>query len=356
MLSITDEKSSLQALYLRARQEHAGRPSGLWSGFSCFQFPNGLLPYANSPVMHVALHLYRLASGAAYRAFDSGLDVSFRVRVQTLARMTGLPIRTIKAALHRLEQDKWIERKPQTTARGRFAATKIYLLDPRSGRRLETSQRYGLLSSNKYFPFITIPKDALWAIDSMRGVGAKAVYAAALAVASEQEHEIVAVKRSRWLEMSNVSRNTFASGLKYCTRKGLLAYRRGILTLNDPRTGKAPARWKYGRQFTKHDAPKWKFDLHRVEPEQWKATLEKLMRQTFPECDGWTPQTADVACPLCGEHGKFSMNFHKGTFKCFACSKGGGLGKLVQHLLHGTMDDAKKYIQDTIEESERIPV
>ena len=159
-------------------------------------------------------------------------------------------------------------------------------------------------------------------------------------------------------QLAHVGKNTFTRGLACCEAKKLLSYRRKILTLFDPLTGKPPARWKSPREWIDHANPTWKFDLGKITPSEWHAIVEKLLYQTFPDVDGWTPTTKELRCPFCKQHGEFSVNFHIARYTCHGCREAGMLGQLVKQVRGGDMNAAKQFIQEAIEEKERqeIPV
>jgi len=305
--------------------------------------------------MHIGLHLYALGAGVSYRSHESGYDVGIRVKMKTKAKdskaenTTNLSLRAVVSGFNQLEADGCIQRRKEKGYRLKI----IYLLDPQTRKRLQTHpMSYGLFSSNaeeECFSFITLPRDCLKAIDQMKHASEKGIYLAALALASKERNEIVAVDRSLWQKLANVSKNTFTAKLKTLIRKKLLSYRRGVLILHDPMTGKPSERWRNEREFIYHENAKWAFDLNGVKPEEWHTVLEKALRQTIPFFNGW--QTVkDFGCPFCGAVGKFSLSFDDAGFRCRACRDGHGkLGQLVKHALGADWNATKDYIKETIQ-------
>lgn len=352
-----------EVLIRRSRLAADDRPTGIWTGHSTFQIPLRLLEYAGQSPVHLALLLYSQGAGVSYRSPDWGNDVSFPSRIASRAKVSGLSARVVRSAFKRLETDGYISmRSNGNTDAGRYRARKIFLLDPQTGERLTTNPGiYGLFSSNatdEHFHFITVPRTSLEAVNAMEHASAKSAYLVALCFVSKAMDECVAVNRSLWQRLSHLGRNAFGRGLRYCIRKGLLSYRRGVLTVNDPATGKPTERWKHPRVRIEHENPVWKFDLNTVKPEKWRIVVEELLHASFPETDGWTHSTKDVGCPFCGEFGKFNVNFSESRYKCHAsgCRESGRLGQLVQRVHRTTMDAAKTFIQEKIREEERVAV
>lgn len=312
------------------------------------QVPISLLRYAGSPPAHLALHLYAQGAGVSYRADETGADVCFRVRVKTKRKATNL---TLRSTFSRLETDGYIQRKRERIASGRHRASRIYLLDPLTGDRLKTHPNsYGLLSENaqdECFSFITLPRDCLKAIDEMECASEKALFLAALCLVSKARDECVEVARALWRALAHVSKNSFTSALRSLTNKKLLSYRRGVLTLHDPLTGKPVERWRYPRKLVNHENAQWAFDLNKVTAEEWHAVLERALRVPIPFFDGWHT-VKELGCPFCGECGKFSLSFESAGFKCHAaCKEHGKLGQLVKHVLGVEWDAVKEYIKET---------
>ena len=345
--------SNPEVLLHRSRLVSDGKPSGIFSGFSTFQCPVTLLQYAGNPAVHLALLLYVQGAGTSYRSSETGADVSFLATIKRKAEVSGLSPRAVRSGFHRLEKDGYISlRMNRKTDAGRFRARRVFLLNPETGERLSTDPgSYGLLSSNasdEYFSFITVPRASLEAIHIMKHASEKAVYLAALCLVSKACDEVVFVERLLWRQLSHLGKNAFDRGVRYCISRKFLSYRKHVLTVNDPQTGKPTERWKNAGVRIEHENTHWKFDLNTVTPEEWQTVVEKLLHESFAG-DGWR-HGKDIACPFCGERDVFAVNFSLSGFTCHGCREKGKLGQLVQRVRGTNMGAAKVFIQETIKE------
>jgi len=212
--------------------------SDLWIGFSRFEVPEGVTKYAGKVAAHVLLLLYQSASGKSfYSATES--ELSFVAVEDHLAKKTGLTTRSIQLAFTQLESDGRIRRLRRTRPDGTFRTSVFTLLDS-SGSPLQTSPyKYGVCRQNDV-PFVTIPKASLDAINKMKLASQKAVYLSALALVHQHKKESgISVDRNEWQKLSGLgeSKYAFSSGLAYLKAEKLVTYRKGILTVNDPRKG-----------------------------------------------------------------------------------------------------------------------
>jgi hypothetical protein len=350
---LTWDDTNAKVFAYRSRLESEGKIHGLWNNFSSFQCPVELVEFAGSPAMHLALLLYQQAAVVSYRAREENRNVRFKVTIKNRATASGLSPRSVRSAFKVLERDGLIVRKRrQKGTDGRFLDTYVDMLDPQTGYALQTFPKvYGLLSSNAtndYFHFITVPKAALTAIKCMTHACEKSVYIAALCLASKAGDECVAVDRALWQQVSHVKRAAFSRGLKYCVNRGLVSYRSGVLTVNDPLTGLPTERWKHPREFIHHENPQWEYDLDKVTPDEWRIVIPKAFNGLAPLTDGWHT-LKEVGCPFCGERGKFNISYSDTRFRCHACIEGRGrLGKLLKRVLGTDMNSAKTFIQETL--------
>jgi hypothetical protein len=276
------------------------------------------------------------------------------VRVDKLALKTGLSARSIERAFKRLESDHRISRVRPTTSRNRFLASRITLLDG-TGLPLQTSPRqFRVCRENGLTPFITMPKASLEAINAMALASEKAVYISAHALASRQKNECVYVDKVKWLILSGLAENAFNRGVKQCKAKKLLSYGNGVLTLNDPQTGKPNMRWQHNRPRIEHDNPQWAFDLNSVTADQWHYVVEALLdRKLETDSSGWTLRTV---CPFCAYKEKFHVNFSKAAYRCHSCDAKGRLGWLVARVKGVNMTAAKEFIKERIAALETVTV
>ena len=275
-----------------------------------------------------------------------------------IAEVSHLPERSVKFAFKQLVEHHVIERKPgRRNDAGKFGAGRVHLINPQTGKRLSTDPgRYGLLSSNvtdDYFSFITVPRPSLEEIHTMKHASEKAVYLAALCLVSKAMDECVFVDRSLWQELAHLGKNAFNRGVRYCIGRKLLSYRKHVLTLHDPQTGKPTERWKNKGVRVEHENAHWKYDLDKFSSEEWRIVLEKLLHESITSFDGWRT-LQKIRCPFCGERGSFSMSMSTSSgFRCHGsgCRVHGKLGQLVQRVRGTNMDAAKVFIQETIEQN-----
>jgi CHC2 zinc finger len=334
------------------KEDQAGRPPWLWAGHSTFEFPEFVAEYAGQPEVHVLLHLYRRARGKSYKSMTA-TDLTLPVRVDKLALKTGLSTRSVERAFARLESDHRISRV-RPTSRGRFLASRITLLDG-TGQPLQTSPRqFRVCRENDLTPFVTMPRVSLEAINTMTLASEKAVYIAAHVLASREKRESVHVDKVEWLILSGLAENAFNRGVKQCKAKKILSYGSGVLTILDPLTGKANARWKNRKERIEHDNPHWAFDLNDITAEEWHFVVESLLsRKLETGPDGWTLHTV---CPFCTYKEKFHVNFSKSAYKCHECDASGRLGQLVMRVRNVNMDAAKEYIKQHQAELQRMRI
>jgi hypothetical protein len=327
------------------RQEQAGKPPWLWAGHSTSEVPSFITEYAGQPEAHVLLHLYRRARGKSYKSMTA-TDLSLTVRVDKLALKTGLSTRSIERAFVQLESDRRIRRVRKKRSDRRFLASQVTLLDA-DGQPLQTSPgKYRVCYENDYTSFITMPRVSLEAINAMPLACMKAVYIAAHALASREKRESIFVGKVEWLILSGLAENAFNRGVKQCKSKKLLTYGSGVLTILDPLTGKANARWKNRKERIVHDNPHWEFDLNSISAEEWQYVVESLLGRKFEtDSEGWTLRSE---CPFCRQHKqRFRMNFQQSQFKC-DCGQAGRLGQLVMRIKGTNMTAAKEFIKERI--------
>lgn len=333
-------------------ENESGKPTGVWIGYSKFEIPEFVLRYYGEAPAHVLCLLYHRASGKSYHS-TSEHDLSLSVREDTLASKSGLSTRSIERAFKQLESEHRIRRVRRKHPTGRFLASRVTLLDG-SGEPLQTSpQHYGLCRVSDLRPFITMPRASLDVLNGMTP-SQKATYISALALASRQKRESVFVDKQAWFIESGLGENAFGAAVAVCKRRKLLTYSNGVLTLNDPQTGRPTQRWKYGKDWIEHIDPQWEFDLNEVTEEQWHYTLESLLSRKFETAaDGWTLRTQ---CPFCFYKERFHANFTKAAYRCHSCDAKGRLGQLVARVKNISMGEAKKFIAEHIEALQKVEV
>ena len=333
-------------------ENQSGKPTGIWVGYSKFEIPEYVIQYEGQGVAHVLCLLFHRASGKSYHS-TSEHDLALTVREDSLALKSGLSTRSIERALAQLESDRRIRRVRRKHPSGRFLASRITLLDD-SAQALQTSpQRYGLCRANDLRPFITMPRACLDVLSGMTP-SQKATYISALALASREKRESVFVDKPEWFICSRLGENAFGAAVAHCKRRKLLTYSNGVLTLNDPQTGRRTERWKHGAEWVEHIDPEWDFDLNEVTAEQWHYTLESLLSRKFEiNPDGWTLRSE---CPFCFYKERFHANFTKAAYRCHSCDAKGRLGQLVARIKNVNMTAAKEFIKEHIEALQKVTV
>jgi hypothetical protein len=270
------------------------------------------------------------------------------VKEETIAERCSFGRWAVSHAIRKLEADCRIRvSRTRDTITGELKISIYLLLHSATKEPLKTSPGdYGFCHSNFERPYITLPAEAFDILPQMSR-SARAVYLTALAIGSARICTSFGVRRDDWKKESVLGRNAFNRGVSECLRKRLLTYRRGLLTLNDPETGRPSER--VGGSRVEHENPAWKFDLNTVDAETWRASVERLVKSSFTvdKITGWTHCKRDSYCPFCGKERTFRVNFTAAKFQCFACERNGGLGKLLMKLLGtASMTKVKVFIRE----------
>ena len=335
---------------MRAEEEKKLADS-FWKGHSRFQATHRVLSFKGRAESLILIYLFQLANSYSNSHIKVAV-IELKVKAEKLAQMTGLSSRAVYPALATLEAAGCIRIIPRKDPITKLTVTSIYLLlRPTTGEPMySTGGEYGICAANFERPYLTLLKDTLSTLVQMTPAG-RAVYLSAMAEASGRVRTSFAIRKQDWQKESLLARNAFGRGLYECLRKRLLSYsaKKQLLTLNDPATGKVSERWKYERQRVEHDNLQWKFDLNKVTAEEWRATIERLLKkQFFVGQNGWTHATREVFCPFCKEPRSFSVNFTTSQYRCHAGKCGdaatGRLGQLVQRVLGTSWTDAKTFI------------
>jgi len=324
-----------------------------WKGHSRFQVSHRVLSFKGRAESLILIYLFQLANSYSNVHIRVAV-IELKVKAEKIAQMTGLSPQAVYPALATLQAAGCIRIVPRTDPITKLTITSIYLLlHPTTGEPMySTGGEYGICASNWERPYLTLLKDSLPTLVQMTPAG-RAVYLSAMAEASVRVRTSLAIRKQDWQKESLLARNAFGRGFLECLKKKLLTYscKKQVLTLNDPATGKVSERWKYEHQRVAHDNPQWKFDLNKVSGEEWRATIERLLKhQFFVGQNGWTHATREVFCPFCKEPRSFSVNFGTAQYRCHAGKCGdaatGRLGQLVQRVLATTWRDAKTFIQE----------
>jgi hypothetical protein len=294
----------------------------------------------------VLIYFYERAAAVSFYS-EKEILIEIKVKVETVAERTGLGVRTVCRSIETLEAAGCIRvvRPRPDAVTGRRSINVYLLLHGETKEPLMSRPKvYGICHQNFEKPYITVHKEILKTVRQMTKPG-RACYLAALSVASLKLRTSFGITREQWKTETLLGKNGFNIGVSECKRRKLLTYRRSLLTLNDPVTGK-PSERVGGR--VEHENPRWKFDLNKVSAETWRATVQRLVKLPFiVGATGWTHATRETHCPFCREVRSFRVNFSTAEFQCYACERHGRLGKLVQKLLGtASMDKTKDFIQE----------
>jgi hypothetical protein len=334
-------------------EQQPGQSGKFWKNHSVFQVPARVVSFKGSSESLILLYLYKLANAVHLHCPDE-VQIELTVKEETIVAKTGLSTRAVSKAIRILEAAEYvrvIRRRDPATKR---VSTSVYLL-----LHTETKEplrafpkRFGVCHSNGSRPYITVPQEAREILNKMHASG-RAVYLSALLIGSRSMRMHLYITRNLFQDQSLLAVNGFCRGLKDCKKRGLLSYKRSVLILNDPVTGKPSERFKYADRI-EHAKPHWKFDLDTVTAEQWQRILEHFL-PGLPEGghNGWTRTSLQVRCPLCHEDRTFAVNTKTARYSCQSEKCGhGGKGRLAQlvHRIRGfsKMSHTKQYIQNCV--------
>jgi hypothetical protein len=330
-----------------AQREREQKQVGeFWQGHSLFQVPHRVVAFKGESEALVLIYFYERAAAVSFYS-EKEVLIEIKVKEETVAERTGLSMRSVSYAIATLEAAgciRVVRPKPDAVT-GRKSINAYLLLHGETKDPLVSQPKvFGVCHANFEKPYITVHKEIIKTVRQMTKPG-RACYLAALSVASLKLRTSFGITREQWKTETLLGKNAFNIGVKECKSKKLLAYKRGVLTLHDPLTGKISERVR-GR--VEHENPQWKFDLNSVSAEVWRAAIERLVKHPFiVGSTGWTHSTRETYCPFCHEVRSFRVNFSTAEFKCYACQRHGRLGKLVQKLLGtASMGKAKEFIQE----------
>ena len=324
-----------------------GEREGLWVGHSVFQLPVTVHRYKGAPEALVLCYLYELASGISFYS-DKPVVIELKVSQEKIAEKTGLSLRAVPGAIQELEADRCIRVERTRDETGRVTLNVYLLLHSTTKEPLQTTPKiWGVCHGNADRPYITAPKELLKVLMLMHPSG-RAVYLAALHLASVRQSMSFGVTRETWKSEILLARNAFNRGVKECAKRGLVKFKRQKLTVNDPTTGK-PSMKARGERVRHADAL-WQFNLDAITTDQWQRVAERLLkRQLTVNASGWTHTTADGLCPFCAEPRCFTMNFERSQWKCHHCNESGRMFQLVQRVLRETQAQrVREYITETL--------
>jgi hypothetical protein len=338
-----------------SKQEQQEEETGtFWKNHSVFQVPARVVAFKGGAESLVMLYLYKLAN-AIHIFCPEVVRIELNIREETLVENTGLSRAAVTRAIATLEASECvrvIRRRDPVTGRVR---TSIYLLlHSETKEPLQAfPKRYGVCHSNsERRPYLTVPQEARQTLNTMKPAG-RAVYFSALLIGSRSMRTEIYITRAFWQESSLLGVNAFCRGLQECKKRGLLSYKRSVLTLCDPVTGKASVRHKYACRV-EHEKPEWKFDLDTVTADQWQHVIEKILPGTpAGGHNGWTRTSRHMLCPFCGCERTFAVNCRTGHYSCQSekCSNHatGRLAQLVKRVQgFKKLAHAKVFVQKSI--------
>jgi hypothetical protein len=336
---------------LRAMQEgnQKKEQESFWSGHSLFQVPFGVLRYKGTAETLVLLYFYERANSVSFYS-KSEVVIEIPVKEKTIAVRTGLNEDTVSDAIVSLEADDCIRVSRRRDPLTKQIRLSVYLLLHSQTKNPLTSTPgvFGVCHHNFERPYISAPKETREQLRRMKP-GGRAAYLSALALASRRVSTKFGVTRDEWKAQSQLGKNAFHRGLRECELRNILSYKRGVLTLNDPKTGNPSQRTSASR--VEHANPRWRFDLNAVTAEQWQDVIGRLLHRTFiVGSDGWTRTERGSMCPFCKKERCFTVNFTQGQYRCHneECKSGRGrLGQLVQRVLGLPMARAKAFIAES---------
>lgn len=331
--------------------EKKQQEQGFWTGHSLFQLPSRVLDYKGSAECLVLTYFFERANSISFYS-QSAVVIEIHVQQKTVAERTGLDEDTVSRAVNSLEADQAIQVCRRRDPKTKQIKLSIYILlhSETKNPLMSTPGTFGVCHQNLERPFISAPKETRPQLMQMKP-GGRAVYLAALALASSRVSTSFGMRRDEWKSESRLGRNAFDRGLKECLKRKLLTYKKYVLTLNDPVTG-APSN-RGAHEFIRHENPQWKFDLNTVTADQWQQIVQELLKRDFLiNSNGWTWTRREILCPFCRTERSFTVNFQTGQYRCHAAQCGdkaaGRLGQLVARVLRVPMNAAKEYIRSRV--------
>jgi hypothetical protein len=320
----------------------------LWSGHSVYQLPTTVHRYKGAPEAIVLCYLYEFASTISFYSSEP-VVIQLKVSQEKIAEKTGLSLRAVPAAIQELEADRCIRvERFRDKSTGQIKLNVYLLLHSTTKEPLYTTPKiWGVCHQNADRPYITAPKELLKSLTPMQP-SARAVYLAALGLASVRTSMSFALTRDVWKAETLLGRNAFNRGLKECVKRGLVKYKRQTLALNDPATGKPSTKTLHER--VRHANADWKFNLDAITAAEWQRVAERLLKRDITvSASGWSHTTADSLCPFCKEPRSFTMNFALSRWKCHHCDARGRMFQLVQQVMREPKAQrVREYIAETL--------
>lgn len=342
---MTDFLVGLRELQEKREQE---RTSDFWKGHSLFQVPYSVVSFKGQAEALVLLYLYELANSIAFYS-NAEVLIEIPVKEERIAASTGLGRTAVSEAILTLEATGLIRVVRKHDPVTNLQSINVYLL-LHSQTKIPLVSRpgvFGVCHINFEKPYLTVPKESR-RIMSQMSRPARAVYLVALAIGSRKLLTSFGITREDWKTESLLKVRTFNRGLKECKTKGLLSFKRSVLTLHDPATGNPSARQSHTR--IEHANPKWKLiNYDEVTAAQWQRIVEELVGRKFiVGSDGWTV-TSRQPCPFCKKPRCFALNFQRSRYICHEGCGRGRLAQLVCRALRVSPAEAKLHVVAAIQ-------
>jgi hypothetical protein len=339
--------SLLTALEEKLSHRETEEREGFWTGHSIFQVPMRILSYRGSVEAMVLLYLYERANRISFFS-EQPVLIEVPVSEKKIAKRTEHSERAVRQAIAALDADRCIRVVHTRNAKGRVQTSVYLLLHSQTGKPLQCFPRlHGICHQNSDRPFITCPKETRDKLKGMQKAG-RQVYLAALSLVSAKMNTTLSVNRDEWQTETMLGIDAFYDGLRECKKAKLLVFKKGTLTLLDPRTGERSTRTKQTLVYDKNT--NWRFPLDDITAAQWEAVIRRLLkRELVNGASGWTVSGADDLCPLCHAARGFRVNYEDAKYSCKECGSYGRLGQLVHRLLRVTQwEHVRQYIRETI--------
>lgn len=343
-------------------REAAGQREAFWRNHSQVQYPHRILELKGGAECLVLAYFYQRASEISFRCNVQIAELEIKnISEEKLCKRTGLSPKSVYRAIDSLEKNQYIRVTRTWSALTGERRVNVYLLLHSATKEplYSFEDEWQVCLANKELPYITAPWETRETLIPMTRSG-RQVYLGALSMGSKKTEMSFAVSREEWETETRLGRTAFDRGVTECAKRGLLTYKRYVLTLNDPRTGKPSVRQPH--EFTRHEDTNWKYNFNDLAAEHWRAVLADLLpRAVFNEgTDGWTHTSREVRCPFCHAERVFRVNVHRKVvdgketpprFNCYGCDRHGFLGQLVLWVkLYPSMRRVKKYIKGVLGE------
>jgi len=385
--------SRRQSEYFVAREQErlAGRPSGLWIGYPAFDFPAiALEMYGGTTPLRILLRIYAHASSKAMRV-SPNTGITLRTRISKHAGELKISRRSVSEAFRQLEQDGFIERLEQGRSEhhdsaGDFRSARIALTYPgdkwplravpveerdkfRPLRAVSVEERdkfgfpQGLLTANDYLgDIIIVPYAFMKRLNKLPDACSRAALLGALRECTDAGNESVILSPEQWCERSHLSRTDLFRGKRTLIDRKLVSYKRGILTMHDPKTQEPNARWQRrhtDKGWTPEQTERYEYVTSRT-PEQ----ILQVLLAAFPDIGLREVEAKpykwikEKKCPFCFAPTLF-VHLHKRIFRCVGCNRRGHIfkqliGQGLRQSFREVVEFSKRVLQS--EQQDSIPM